>query len=300
MLVFALCIPGLSRGQSSVVLEPAAQKFLGARGMALGDAIGSDESDIEAMYQNPGTLSFLRAPGVMIDERHDYENQVFRENFAGRLFANRLQAVGIGLGVETAGKLTKNGPFNFEQYDLDAGYSIRITPLSPSLSLGLLGNFRMGKDDSASHSAARFSLGLLYTPAPGTSYSVILRGMGTDLSYTADNSSGSWITRGEAVHPSRSLEIGSTMRYPAMSGIPYITLSIAGEKDFVTRVLRIRGGFEAIVMDIVSFRVGYVNAEIRQFRFGAGLAISRLSFDYAIMPVTGAGRFDEVTLKYVL
>jgi hypothetical protein len=46
--------------------------------------------------------------------------------------------------------------------------------------------------------------------------------------------------------------------------------------------------------------VGYVNAEARQFRYGVGVLISRLSFDYAVMPMAGAGRFDELTLKYVL
>jgi hypothetical protein len=293
-------VPVLSRGQSPAVLEFPAQKYLGARGMALGDAIGSDEYDIEAMYQNPATLTFLRAPGIMIDQRHDFSNQIFRENIAGRVFANRLQAVGLGFGVENAGKLTKNGPFNFLQYDLDAGYSFRLTALSPSLSIGVLGNLRMGKDDSASHSAARFSLGIMYSPAPGTSYSVIVRGMGTDLSYTAGDQSGVPVTRGEVIHVPRSLEIGSTMRYPAMSGLPYITLSIAGEKEFVSRVLRIRGGFEAIFLNVVSLRIGYVSAEARQFRYGMGILISRLSFDYAIMPTAGAGRFDELTLKYVL
>jgi len=53
-------------------------------------------------------------------------------------------------------------------------------------------------------------------------------------------------------------------------------------------------------MDILSLRAGYVNAEVREFRVGAGLAFGRVIVDYALMPREDAGRFDEVTLKFTL
>lgn len=252
------------------------------------------------MYQNPAALSFLRTAVVMFDHRQEIDNRVLGENIAGRLFAGRFGALGLGVGVKHGGKLTKSGPFNFLQTDLDAGYSYRLTGVSTDLSVGVLGNFRIGKDDSASRSAARFSLGLLYAPSPATSYSVIYRGLGTDISYVAGDLSGVRYTTGSVDRLERSLEIGSTLRYPATSGPPVMTISIAGEKDLVQRALRIRGGLEVIVAGIVGLRVGYVNGVVREFRYGAGVSIARLKLDFAAMPVAGAGRFGEFTLKFAI
>ena len=303
LAIIGLATPPVAHAQSPgevpAVYQPQIQKFLGARGTALGDAIGSDEYDIEAMYQNPATLTFLRNSSLVVDQRHDYDNHVFGENIAARVFSNRFNAVGIGLGVEHAGKLSKGGLFNFMQEDLDVGYAFRLAGLSSSLSLGVLGNFRLGKDDSASRSAAQFSFGLMYSPSPGTSYSVILRGFGTDIAYSSLPVNGENMTRGALSQIQKSLEVGSTMRYPSEGTSPYLTISIAGEKDFVTKVLRVRGGVEAILMGMLSLRLGYVNAEVRQLRYGAGIAVGRLAFDYAVMPTIGAGRFDELTLKVV-
>jgi hypothetical protein len=292
--LLVLAVHGAARAQA---VEPAAQKYIGARGIALGDAIGSDEFDIEAMYQNPATLSFLRRPDIMIDERHVYDDQIFAENIAGRVFANRTTAIGLGAGVEHAGKLTHGGPFNFVQEDLDAGLAYRFPSVSSDLSVGVLGNLRAGKDAARTREAARFSLGLMYSPAPGISYSAIYRGLGTDLAYTAAAPPNAPVTQAQVEQLPKSLELGSTMRYPASSAEPFMTISIAGEKDFTTHVLRIRGGIETIIMDVLSLRMGYVNAEVRQWRLGAGVTVGRLLVDYAVMPVTGAGRFDEVTLK---
>jgi len=287
-------------GQTTDAVIPAAPKFIGARGIALGDAIGSDEFDVEAMYQNPATLSFLRRPDVLIDQRHGYPNQVFQENIAGRLFANRFIALGIGLGAETAGKLTHGGPFNFTQEDLDAAVAFRPPGVSSDLSFGLLGNFKSGRTDAGTRSAARLTAGLMYSPSPGTSYSAVFRGMGTDLVYNSVTYPEGRLTQSALVQVPRSLELGSTMRYPASSGKPYLTISISGEKDFEAHTLRVRGGIETIIMDLLSLRVGYVNAEVRQLRLGAGIAIGRLIVDYAVMPVQNAGKFDEVTLKVTL
>jgi len=284
-----------ARGQS--LYEPPVQKYLGARGMALGDAIGSDEFDIESMYRNPATLAYLRHANVVADQRHDYAGGVFSENIAGRVFASRTMAVGLGAGMESAGKFTTAGPYKFTQYDLDAAWAFRVPSVSSDLSLGLLGNFRLAQDDSLSRRAAQFAAGLMYSPTPGTSYSVIYRGLGTGVDYTAEEAGTAQVTRGGIRHPPRSLEIGSTMRYPSTSAIPFLTISISGEKDFATRLVRLRGGAEVVIADVLSLRLGYLNAEVWQVRYGIGLSIAGVTFDYAIMPLVGAGKFDEMTLK---
>lgn len=299
-LLAALAAPYICRGQTEVAFQPAVQNFIGARGMALGDAIGSDGQDIESMYQNPATLSFLRAANVMIDHREVFDSRIFQENIAGRLFAGRFGALGLGIGVEHSGKFTKSGPFNFVQSDLDVGYSFRVMSVSTDLSLGVLGNFRMAKGDSASRSAARFSLGLMYSPSAGTSYSVVYRGLGSDISYAAGELAGSRFTQVGVDRLARSLEIGSTLRYPSLSGPPFLTMSIAGEKDFVEKVVRIRGGLELILANIVSLRLGYVSARVSEFRYGFGLSIADVRLDFGAMPLPGPGRGEEVTLKYSL
>jgi len=299
-LLAALAAPRVCRGQSEVAVQSAVQKYIGARGMALGDAIGSDGQDIESMYQNPATLSFLRGANVMIDQGVGIVNQVFQENIAGRLYAGDLGALGLGIGVEHSGKFTRNSPLNFLQSDLDVGYSFRVTSVSTDLSLGILGNFRVAKDDSASRSAARFSLGLMYSPSAGTSYSVIYRGLGTDISYSAYDLAGARITQMGLDRLPRSLEIGSTLRYPSLSGPPFLTMSISGEKDFLEQVVRLRGGLELILANIVSLRVGYVSARVSEFRYGVGLSIAGLKLDVGAMPLSGPGRGEEATLKFSL
>lgn len=275
----------------------APEKYLGARGTSLGDATGSDEYDIESMYRNPATLAYLRNTNVLVDQRHDYINHVFNENIAGRIFATHTMALGLGAGIESAGRFATADPYKFMQYDLDAAYAFRVPSVSSDLSLGLLGNFRLGQDDSLTRKAAQFSAGLMYSPTPGTSYAVIYRGLGTSIGYTSTATGDGEFTRGEIQHPARSLEIGSTMRYPGMSSLPFLTISISGEKDFTSRVVRIRGGVELVIRDMLYLRLGYLNAEVWQVRYGIGLTIAGLTFDYAIMPLVGAGRFDEMTLK---
>ena len=300
LAVVAVAAPYVCRGQTEVAFQPAAQKYIGARGMSLGNAIGSDGEDIESMYQNPATLSFLRSANVMIDHRQGLGNQIFQENIAGRLFTGRFGALGLGIGVEHSGKFTQSGPFKFLQSDLDVGYSFRVMSVSTDLSVGMLGNFRTEKDDSASRSAARFSVGLMYSPSAGTSYSVIYRGLGSDISYSARDLAGSRFTQGGVDRLARSLEIGSTLRYPSLTGPPFLTASIAGEKDFVERIVRVRGGLEVILANIVSLRVGYVGALVGEFRYGIGLSIAGLKFDFGAMPLLGSGRYEELTLKFAL
>ena len=296
----AALVLGALPGRAQVEYHPPDQKYIGARGAALGDAIASDEYNIESMYRNPATLASLRRAEAVADQRHDYAEGVFGDDIAARVFASRAMALGIGLGATHAGKLTHGGAFRFTEYDLDAGYAYRFPAASTNFSIGVLGNLRTARDDSASRSAGQVSLGLLYSPAAGTSYSLVYRGLGTGLSYAADPAAPGPVTSARVDHFAKSLEVGSTMRYPASSTVPFITISIAGEKDLETRFLRLRGGAEYTLAGILSFRLGYVNAEVWQVRYGLGLSLPWLSVDYAVMPVASAGKFDEITLRIAL
>jgi len=252
------------------------------------------------MYLNPATLSFLANGDVMADHRYEYNNKVFQENIAARVYDGRAQAIGLGVGIVQCGTLTNHTPFRFSEFDVDAGYSLRILSFTPDVSLGVLGNFRFSSVESHSVSAAQFSIGLLYSPSAGTSYSVVYRGIGHSVLYTVAPDAPASTTLNQQDDVPRSLEIGSTMRFPAESREPFINLSVAGERDYVTKTLRVKGGIEAVIMSQFCLRLGYVNAEVRELRYGAGFSIGILTIDYAAMPWERAGKFNEVTLKIAM
>jgi hypothetical protein len=249
------------------------------------------------MYQNPAVLSFMRTPGVLLNQRYSQFERVFQENIAARIFANRVHAFGLGMGVEHSGKLWKNTLFNFLQFDVDAAYSFKIPEMTQNLSFGILGDFRMGKDDSLASSAAQVSVGLFYAPATGPSYSLIYRGLGKTITYTSTRFSGQTVTSSQIEDSPRSIEIGSTMKFPD-SGRPYLIISVAGERDLISKEFRVKGGIETIVLNTLSLRVGYVKAEAPQLRYGAALSISRFSLEYATMPWEQPGWITDFTLKF--
>ena len=301
-VVFALMIvtPAFSEAQGTTVFLPETWIFPGARGAGLGDAISSDTHDIESMYRNPAVLSFLHSPGIMLDYRHDWTNKVFQENMGVPVISGRATSLGLGIGAENSGKLTRNRVLNFTQLDLYGALSFKLTGVSPGLSVGILGDLRAGRDDSVSRATGQFSIGVLFAPVGGPDYSIVYRGLGQTIGYASSPVAGRDVTRGNIVESPRSLEIGSTMRYPESNKIPVMTLSVAGERDFISKVFRVKGGLEATFFSMLNLRLGYIKAETSQLRCGLGFTASWFSMDYAVMPSDQDGQFDEITLKFAL
>jgi hypothetical protein len=252
------------------------------------------------MYQNPAALSFLRSPGIMLDYRHDWTDKVFQENVGVPVFSGRATSFGLGVGAENSGKLTGNRVLNFTQLDLYGALSFKLPGMSPGLSVGILGDLRAGRDDSVSRATGQFSIGVMFAPTGGPDYSIVYRGLGQTIGYASSPVTGRDVTRGTIVESPRSLEIGSTMRYPESNRIPIMTLSVAGERDFISKVFRVKGGVEATLFSMLNLRLGYVKAETSQLRFGLGFTASWFSIDYAAMPSDQAGQFDEITLRFAL
>jgi hypothetical protein len=292
-----IMIPCLVRGQGTTEYRPATWNYPGARSAGLGDAVSSDTYDIEGMYQNPAVLSFLRNPSLMLDFRHDWYNKIIEENLVVPILAGHSPSFGLGIGAENSGAMSRNRVLFFKQLDINAACSFKLSGLAPDLSVGILGEFRIGRDDSVTRSAARFSLGLLYAPDTGPSYSVVYRGLGKTIGYRSVPGVGGNSTTGRLEESPRSLEIGSTMRFPELSRSPIVTISVAGERDFISSVFRLKGGIEATFFKLLSLRLGYQRAEIAQLRCGAGLTVGSFSIDYALMPSELAGQFDEITVK---
>jgi|GEM_PF-3500438 len=293
-------IPSLSQAQEMTVYRPETWVFPGARSAGLADAISSDTHDIESMYQNPAALSFLRNPGIMMDYRHDWTDKVIQENVAVPVISGRATSLGLGIGAENSGKLTRNRVLNFTQLDLYSALSFKLPGLSPGLSVGILGDLRAGRDDSVSRATGQFSIGVMFAPVGGPDYSIVYRGLGQTIGYSSTPVSGRNVTRGDILESPRSLEIGSTMRYPGSNKIPIMTLSVAGERDFLAKVFRLKGGMEAAFFSMLYVRLGYVRAETSQLRFGLGFTTPWFSLDYAVMPSDQAVQFDEITLRVAL
>ena len=293
-------VHSVSEGQGTTEYKPATWNFPGARSAALGNAASSDPYDIEGMYQNPAVLSFLRNPSGVLDYRHDWSNRVSQENTAVPILAGHKTSFGVGIGVENSGKLTRNEALSFTQLDIDAACAFRFPGAESDVSLGILCEFRAGRDDSLSHTAAQFSVGLLYAPAAGPSYSIVYRGLGKTIAYSSASGAGGNSTRGRLEESPRSLEIGSTMRFPDLYRTPLLTFSVAGERDFISRIFRLKGGMEMTFFKMLNLRMGYAKAETAQLSCGAGFSIALFSLDYAIMPSVQSGQFNEVTLKVAI
>lgn len=298
IVVLALAVSSGARGQQLVeVYSTPPDKAIGARSAALADAIASDSYDIEAMYRNPAALSFLQTPGVLVDHRHDWTNKVFQENIAARLFTSRLVALGIGAGIAGNNLFSSPRQLSFVQYDLDVAASIRPFSSIPGMSIGVLSNLRSGKADIGSASAAQIDIGIIYSPMIGTTYSFVYRGIGGTVGYYSTDGPAGSPSGARFEQTNRSLELASTLKFPSESRTPFLTFSAAAMRDYSSGNVIIRGGAEATVWDILSLRVGYVNADVKQLRAGGGISLSGFALDYAIMPRTSGDRYDEFTLK---
>jgi hypothetical protein len=70
------------------------------------------------------------------------------------------------------------------------------------------------------------SIGFLYAPTPGISYGFVYRGIGRTVQYTFYDTSEAL----EYGKPRQSIMIGTTFWFPALSGNPYLNISLAAEK----------------------------------------------------------------------
>ncbi len=265
----------------------------GARGGALGGALVSDNHDIEGLYSNTATLREMPLPGITIDHRHDWDQGIFYEDLALRLFSSDYQALGAGFRVTDGGSYGPRRLFDFTQYAADIGYAFDVIP---NLHLGILGGGRIGEASGDRKTGYSVSLGVLYSPTPSVSYGFAVRDLGKSLQYLYSPNTGR-TTVGLTTTSPATLETGGTFRFPAQNRMPYLQISVAIERDYGTRNLWYKGGIELTPWPFLAARVGYINETVVQGTGGLGLTIGNFRFDYAIMPRKQASRYDEFSIK---
>ncbi len=265
----------------------------GARGDALGGSLVSDIRDMEGLYNNPASLRAMTSPGLAADHRHDWDRGIFFESLALRMFSTNFNSLGVGARVSDAGGFGSKRLLEFRQYAADIGYAV---DLFPNFSLGVLAGGRTGQASGETKSGYSFSLGVLYSPTPSVSYGIVVRDFGKSLQYAYSAQTGKTTVALSGTRPG-SVEMGSTLLFPAQSRLPFLQISVSVERDYIAKELRYKGGVELTPWRFLALRVGYVNAAVAQAMGGLGLTIGRFRFDYGIMPRTQAPRFDEMSVK---
>lgn len=268
--------------------EPA-----GARGAGLGGALVSDIRDIEGLYNNPASLRALKFPGLSADHRHDWDQGIFFESLALRLFSGNSQSLGVGVRMTDAGNIGSKRLLGFTQYAADVGYAVDIFS---NFSFGVLAGARLGKASGETKSGYSFSFGILYAPTEAVRYGIVVRDVGKSLDYTYSGLTGK-TTLGTAKMGPATVEMGSTLLFPSRGRAPFLQLSISVERDYVVKELRYKGGIELTPWRFLAARIGYVNATAVQATGGLGLSIGNFRIDYAIMPRPQTSRYDEFSVK---
>jgi hypothetical protein len=268
----------------------------GARGAALAGAITSDNQDVETLYWNPAGLIGVARPGVALDHRHDWDDGVYNESVALRLFRSGAHAVGIGLQVTRTGgtDATPARRFDFRQYSADLAYAYEIIT---DVSAGLLAGVRQGSANGQTLTGYAVSLGLIYTPDRSVSYALCVRGIGRNIEYNLHTSTGPTVPVFDETRPVTT-ELSSVMRYPARNRAPYLTLTVAIENNHILKELRYKGGIELLLFgNIIAARAGLINATSREVSAGLGVTLGKFRLDYAVQSQKYTARFDEVSLK---
>ena len=300
LLVFVMFITtGLSHSWAQVI-DPAFRgdpRFSGARGAALGGALGSDAYDIETLYWNPAGINTIARPGIMASHRHDWDLAVYEEGIAARLVKSGGHALAASVRVIHAGSIGQVKDLKFRQFSGDIAYAYELIT---DFSFGILAGVRMGSTDAGSTTGYSMSLGILYSPSPSVSYGLTMRDLGRSLEYLPQSIAAGARPTLDEFRPA-AMEISSTLRFPSKSRSHFLQILVAVEHNMITKEYLYRGGLEVLLTDFLAARLGYVNAPVTQANGGLGLMLGRLELDYAIMPrKSGAARFDEWSLKYFL
>ncbi|MFI5251248.1 MAG: hypothetical protein ACHQQQ_02350 [Bacteroidota bacterium] len=271
-------------------IDGARPLLMGARAVALGDAYTADNSDVSALYWNPGALYSLENASVVVDEYYEVETAINNDMAAVAIPRVNEGTVALGVSVSHVGYIKTNHPNNYHAaaYGFDIGYA---TSFSPGFSAGLRFHGQFGHTQGTNLLTNNWSLGLLYRPSSEIAYGLTYGGVGDGL-FIADS-----VTMIREVLPHR-LEIGIAMRYPAGRSHQLIMISLSNEKIFGETGLYYKAGMEILPYEFLALRFGYNVGPVTQTpRLGAGLRTDMFRLDYAIAPSTQSLRFQQITLS---
>lgn len=274
--------------------------IVGARALSFGDSYVADAEAVTGMYYNPASLSFLRTETVAMTfsfEQGEQTDNIFVENVVFPISVNKPWSLGLGLGYSHVGKsktANMKRELGFRQVAVDAAVSSLI---SRSFSIGLETSLRYGTTPSVSMGAFFSSIGVFYSPGSGLTYGLVLQGLGWGLDYFPDT--GRTVLNRVEVDP--SAQAGVAIRLPTLGKRKVLTVMFTGQKMLSNRGVVYKGGFELVPVDLLALRAGYwYGHHSAAAKFGIGLILDSVLFDYAVSPSQQEPQSHQVTLSLVL
>ena len=274
----------------------------GARGAALGQAFTSIPNDIQGLVYNPACLATMAASQASF-EHLAYVADISQEGIAAG-HAGRDQGLSYGvtanyLHVGSIDRTVATGSPNgdgfsetgsFSTYDMSLGASIAGPFIMEGLSLGTTLKFLRESLSDASSNGVGLDLGMIYQGNVERSWN-----MGAAIQNVGVASKFS-----EA-----AVKLPATLR-AGISGQPFAQWMFtsdlvkrndtAGELDF---------GAEVTPKKFFSMRVGYRHpfkapdlGGLSNFSAGLGIRFTRMSIDYAFVPLGDLGTTHRISLNF--
>ncbi len=265
-----------------------------ARTAALAAASVGEAYDVTSMYWNPAALSFLRQSSVTGSSILDRRSQSFENSLSlPPLYKDTYQVIAAGIACSFYGEKWSQPYFAYNGIDL--GYSIKV---HRSFSIGILMNVRYGNTSRSGLWALSGIIGGFYSPSSGSSYGIVVDGLGDNILYTNDGN--------EAIikyqrNAGQSIRIGSSFRFPSIYRMPYITITLESQKLLANSRIIYRGGFEIYPFHNVSMRFGILSKSLATVgTFGVGINLNQFHIDYAFSPDPDVHRFHLISISYLL
>ena len=276
--VWTVVLVGSMRG-----IAPGQTQIVGTRTAALAGADIAEVYDVSGMYQNPATLVFLRRASFMFDHAQGGSGDPLTESIAFPLIYQQAPMLALGFEISHSGYLWES-PSQFIRYGCEIGLGV---PLASTVGIGALLNLRYLDTDQGALGVAFASLGALYFPSPQVSYGLTFNGLGSDIR-TNHATFSNPITKIEEYVLPKSIEIGSSFRFPSSVSLqePTLAISLASEKFLGENGETLfKGGIELRPVDPIAFRIGYERGgEGDGFKFGLGILFGSVRLDYAHSP----------------
>lgn len=265
----------------------------GARIAAMGGGAVGETYDVNSMYWNPATVSFIRQSSVSVTSILGQHNQTLDNiiTFPSIVIDNN-QSIALGIAGSLYGAKWSQPYFAYN--GIDAAYSLKF---DPTVSVGVLMNFRYASTTKYNLIATTASIGGFYAPSPGISYGIVYDGIGMGARYHMDEHKGSSLAYNRNLE--ESIRIGSAFRFPSIYRKPYLCIAMESQKVFDRRGITYRAGIEAFLFSSLASRAGIIaSPNGTAGTFGIGIHFGRLQIDYALSPSTVISKSHQVSISY--
>jgi len=286
ILTYEVAFPQLGTGN-----EPSRE--IGARATALAGALASEAADASCMYWNPAALVGLDKASVLSDYYRSSAEPLWNESLSAVFRPTNDDGFGLGLslGIARLDNQSTQSDLYPLQYSADFAYARVITSYT---SIGVRAGLQYGHNEKSHMLAGSAAVGLFYFPSPEISYGIVYSGLGTGISYVLSQQS---VVLAQEQLP-QALQIGVSMRFPALNESRSLVISLANEKIITESGLLYEGGIEIFLLRGLALRIGYMTGlGISEMRYGFGLIGDKLMVDYAITPAVQTSRLHQVSVS---